>query len=72
MTPAVAEAIEEIRVTFEVATVTVKDDGEGGTYVRIDPVDPVPRTRSARPGSASGSPRSTPMPTFIRSSCATI
>lgn len=40
MTPAVAEAIEEIRVTFEVATVTVKDDGEGGTYVRIDPVDP--------------------------------
>jgi hypothetical protein len=40
MTPPVAEAIEEIRVTFEAAVVTVREDGEGGAYVRIDPVDP--------------------------------
>jgi hypothetical protein len=39
-TQAVAEAIEEIRATFEGAAVTVRPDGEGGTYVRIDPVDP--------------------------------
>lgn len=38
--PVVATAIEEIRATFEGATVTVKEDGEGGAYVRIDPVDP--------------------------------
>ena len=40
MTPSVAEAIEEIRATFETSTLTVKEDGEGGAYVRIDPVDP--------------------------------
>jgi hypothetical protein len=40
MAPAVAEAIEEIRGTFETSTVTVKEDGEGGAYVRINPVDP--------------------------------
>lgn len=41
-TPAVAEAVEEIRATFDGAAVTVRPDGEGGTYVRIDPVDPGP------------------------------
>jgi hypothetical protein len=40
MTPAIIEAIEEIRATFEGATVSVRDDGEGGAYVRVDPVDP--------------------------------
>lgn len=40
MAPTVAEAIEEIRATFDTSTVTVKEDGEGGAYVRIDPVDP--------------------------------
>jgi hypothetical protein len=40
MAPTVAEAIEEIRGTFETSTVTVKEDGDGGAYVRIDPVDP--------------------------------
>jgi hypothetical protein len=40
MTPTVAEAIEEIRATFEMSIVTMKEDGEGGAYVRIDPVDP--------------------------------
>lgn len=40
MAPTVADAIEEIRGTFESSTVTVKEDGEGGAYVRIDPVDP--------------------------------
>jgi hypothetical protein len=42
MAPTVAEAIEEIRATFDTSTVTVKEDGEGGAYVRIDPVDPGP------------------------------
>lgn len=40
MAPSVAEAIEETRATFETSRVTVKEDGEGGAYVRIDPVDP--------------------------------
>jgi hypothetical protein len=40
MTPTVEEAIEEIRNTFEGATLTVKDDGEGGAYVTVEPVDP--------------------------------
>jgi hypothetical protein len=39
MTPTVTQAIDEIRATFEGAAVTVKEDGEGGAYVRIDPVD---------------------------------
>ena len=42
MTPTVAEAINEIRRTFEGAAVTARDDGEGGAYVRIEPVDPGP------------------------------
>lgn len=40
MTPAIVEAIEEIRATFEGATISVREDGEGGAYVRVDPVDP--------------------------------
>jgi hypothetical protein len=40
MTPTVQEAIEEIRHTFEGATLTVRDDGEGGAYVTVEPVDP--------------------------------
>jgi len=40
MTPSIAEAIEEIRATFAGATLSVRDDGEGGAYVRVDPVDP--------------------------------
>lgn len=42
MTPTVAEAINEIRATYESATVTVDEDGEGGAYVRVEPVDPGP------------------------------
>lgn len=42
MTPTVAEAIDEIKATFEGTTVGVDDDGEGGAYVRIEPVDPGP------------------------------
>jgi hypothetical protein len=42
ITPAVTKAIEEIRATFEGAAVTVRADGEGGAYVRIEPVDPGP------------------------------
>jgi hypothetical protein len=40
MTPAVEEAIEEIRRTFESAAVAAKDDGGGGAYVTVEPVDP--------------------------------
>jgi len=40
MTPTVTQAIDEIRGSFPLATVTVRDDGEGGAYVRIEPVDP--------------------------------
>ncbi len=39
-TPTIEEAIIEIRQTFRDAAVTVREDGEGGAYVRIDPVDP--------------------------------
>ena len=42
MTPAVMEAIDEIRATFDGSNVSVREDGEGGGYVRIDPVDPGP------------------------------
>jgi hypothetical protein len=46
MTALVSEAVEEIRRTFEGATVVARDDCEGGAYVRIDPVDPgVPYTQ---------------------------
>lgn len=40
MVPTVAEAVDEIRTMFEDATVTVREDGEGGAFVRIEPVDP--------------------------------
>ncbi len=42
MAPTVVEAIAEIRETFYGAVVTVKEDGEGGAYVRVEPVDPGP------------------------------
>jgi hypothetical protein len=38
LTPAVADAIEELRATFPDATVTVKEDGEEGAYVVVDPL----------------------------------
>lgn len=40
MNAAVSEGVEEIRHTFDAALVTVKDDGEGGAYIRVEPVDP--------------------------------
>ena len=66
--PAVAEAIEEIRATFEGAIVSVEADGEGGAYVRVDPLIQARRTPSARRGSGSGSRPSTRTPTCIRCS----
>ena len=42
ITPVIAEAIEEIHATFDTAVVTSRPDGEGGAYVRVDPVDPGP------------------------------
>jgi len=38
MTQAVTDAVEEIIAGFSAATVTTKDDGEGGAYVLVDPV----------------------------------
>jgi hypothetical protein len=40
MTPPVSEAVDEIKTTFEGSDVVAREDGEGGAYVRIDPVDP--------------------------------
>jgi len=40
ITPAVTEAITEIRATFDGAALSVKEDAEGGAYVRVEPVDP--------------------------------
>ena len=40
MNEPVQEAIAEIRHTWPAAAVTAKDDGEGGAYVRIEPIDP--------------------------------
>lgn len=39
MKKAVTEAIREIERGFPDAVVTVKDDGEGGAYVYVEPVD---------------------------------
>jgi hypothetical protein len=43
ITPVVLEAIEELHATFEGAAISSRADGEGGAYVRIDPVDPGPQ-----------------------------
>ena len=39
MTPQVAAAIEELREAFSEATVTAREDAEGGAFVTVDPVD---------------------------------
>jgi len=41
--PAVAEAIAELRTQFASATVEVREDGEGGAFVFVEPVDPGPQ-----------------------------
>ncbi len=43
MTPEVVEAIEEIRSSFPEAAVDLREDGEGGAVVLVDPVDPGPQ-----------------------------
>lgn len=35
----VSDAVEDIRSTFPDATVTVREDGEGGAFVFVDPVE---------------------------------
>ena len=42
MTPAVAQAIEELKAAYDRATVTVREDGAGGAFVVLEPVDPGP------------------------------
>lgn len=39
MKPEVSKAVERIRQHFPDSTVHVKEDGQGGAYVRVDPVD---------------------------------
>jgi hypothetical protein len=40
LTPDVAEAIEQIKATFDGHPVTVREDGDGGAYVTVDGIDP--------------------------------
>jgi len=40
MTPAVAEAIEELKAAWPDATVTFHEDGSGGAHVIVEPIDP--------------------------------
>jgi hypothetical protein len=40
MTPAVTEAVEELKKTYGGSTVTVNDDSSGGAFIVIEPVDP--------------------------------
>jgi hypothetical protein len=42
VTPEVAEALQELKESFPEATVTSRDDGEGGVFVLVEPVDPGP------------------------------
>lgn len=39
MTPEVAGAIDEIRAAFPDATVSVREDPDGGAFLTVDPVD---------------------------------
>ena len=40
LTPEVAEAVDEIRDAFPDVDVSVREDGQGGAFVVVDPVDP--------------------------------
>jgi len=40
LTDEVAEAVEEVRATFDQMKVEVREDGEGGAFVFVEPVDP--------------------------------
>jgi hypothetical protein len=40
MTPAVAVAVEEIKAAHPGATITVREDGDGGVFMTVEPVDP--------------------------------
>ena len=42
MKTAVQAAVAELRAAFPAAVVTVDDDGSGGAYVTVDPIDPGP------------------------------
>lgn len=43
MLPPVAEAVESLRKAFPDSVVEAKDDGSGGAYVTIDPVELAPK-----------------------------
>ena len=42
MKTAVQEAIAELRAAFPSAAVTIDDDGSGGSFVTLDPINPGP------------------------------
>jgi hypothetical protein len=45
MKPEVSAGIEELKRQFESSSVTVRDDGQGGAYVVMDPVSLGPKFR---------------------------
>ena len=45
MKPRVQEAVAELRATFPDAAVLSEDDGSGGAFVTVDPIDPGPAYR---------------------------
>ena len=42
MNPEVERAVQELRQRFANATVDVEDDGDGGAFVKLHPIDPGP------------------------------
>ena len=45
LTGEVVEAIAEIRASFPGSQVTFREDGQGGAFVTVDPIDPGPPYR---------------------------
>ena len=39
MTPEVLKAVQDLRAVFPDATIEAEDDGQGGAYVEVEPVD---------------------------------
>ncbi|WP_419933182.1 hypothetical protein [Candidatus Poriferisodalis sp.] len=48
MKPEVQEAVAELRACFPAAVVSADDDGSGGAFVTVDPIDPGPAYRQDR------------------------
>ena len=67
--PPVAQAIEEVRCTFEECSVEVEEDGPGGAFVIVTGIRlGVPPIHRMTSGSVSRSPFNTRTPMCIRTS----